>query len=489
MAAAFTAVAMAALAIVAQDHVALRAAPGKTSTAHAQLWQGELVEVRGRNLGQLQVYDHRLERAGYIRESEARIIGTSEADAPQLLAVMRFLRDTPGAESQGVAYVAAYLNAAPAAAVTAEPFDALGVMAERLARGATSRQGKVDAGTAHMDVAAQYGVRFVSYANDAGNGHADAVRLCYDGEAFRHVLSMEGKSGSAKATPEQRARAILALTRHDCIDPALSPTARKDANQQRAELLDSIDLHADSASPLEEPLRNRLHLRRAGVWAALAFDRSRFQEPTQTAAIRAVDELAAVDKAQLAEEDAGAYTEAAIRVGAVHWASVNPVQTPGRLQIDVQPNDPGQTCVRLIDRWTKTPTVLAQRCTYGTVWTASIKVMPEGQALALTVQPLDGWSELWVWHREADGWKVDVVPPDANGPGLGYIEWAGWSPAKRGKLLVVREASIGGHVSRRFEVLRTDTLITEKSANEPRQLPAFGLWADVAWRRDTISLR
>jgi hypothetical protein len=86
MAAASTAIAMAVLAIVSQDHVALRAAPGKAASAHAQLWQGELVEVRGRNLGQLQVYDHRLERAGYIRESEARIIGTSEADAPQLLA-------------------------------------------------------------------------------------------------------------------------------------------------------------------------------------------------------------------------------------------------------------------------------------------------------------------------------------------------------------------------------------------------------------------
>jgi hypothetical protein len=489
MAAASAAVAMAMLAIVSQDHVALRAAPGKAATAHAQLWQGELLEVRGRSLGQLQVYDHRLERAGYIRENEARIIGTSAADAPGLLAVMRFLRDTPGAESQGVAYVAAYLNAAPAAAITAESFDALGVMAERLARGATQHQGKVDAATAHMDVAAQYGVKFVSYAADAGSGRGDAVRLCYDGAAFRHVLAMDGKAGSASATPEQRARAVLALTRPDCIDPALSPAARKDIDQQRAELLDSVDLAADPAAAIEEPLRNRLHLRRAGVWAALAFDRSRFQEPTQPAALRAIDELAAVDRAQLAEGDAAAYREAAIRVGAVHWASVNPVATPGRLQVELQPNEPGQTCVRLIDRWTKTPTLLAQRCTFGTVWTASIKPMPEGQALALTVQPLDGWSELWVWHQEADGWKVDVVPPDANGPGLGYVEWAGWSPAKRRKLLVVREARIDGRVTRRFEVLRTDTLIAEKSASEPGLLPAFGLWADVGWRRETISLR
>ncbi|HEX4585648.1 MAG TPA: hypothetical protein VH183_12530, partial [Burkholderiaceae bacterium] len=374
MAAATVAAAMTVLAIVAQDHVALRAAPDRSATAHAQLWQGELLEVRGRHLGQLQVYDHRLERAGYIRENEARIVGTTEADAPQLLAVLRFLRDTPGAESLGVAYAAAYLKAAPAASVTAEPFDALGVMAERLARGATMRQGKVDAISAHMDVATQYGVRFASYAANGSTGRGDAVQLCYDGEAFRQVLAMDGAAGSAKATPEQRARAILALTRHECIDPALSPSARKAVDQQRADLLGALD--AATSARLEDPLRNRLHLRSAGVWAAIAFDKSRFQEPPQTAALRAVDELAAVDKAELAAEDRAEYAEAAIRVGAVRWAAANPVAAPGRLQIQLQAGEPGQTCVRLVDGWAKSPSTLGQRCTYGTVWAASVKPMP-----------------------------------------------------------------------------------------------------------------
>jgi hypothetical protein len=453
------------------------------------LWQGELLEVRGRHLGQLQVYDHRLERAGYIRESEARIVGTTEADAPQLLAVLRFLRDAPGAESLGVAYAAAYLKAAPAASVTAEPFDALGVMAERLARGATLRQGKAEAVSAHMDVATQYGVRFISYAGNAGTGRGDTVQLCYDGEAFRQVLAMDGAAGSAKAAPEQRARAMLALTRHECVDPALSPTARKAADQQRADLLGGIDAAANAQPQLEEPLRNRLHLRRAGVWAAIAFDKARFQEPPQAAALRAVDELAAVDKAQLAGEDKAEYAEAAIRVGAVRWAAANPVAAPGRLQIQLQAGEPGQTCVRLVDSWARSPTTLGQRCTYGTVWAASVKPMPEGRALALTVQPLDGWSELWVWHQEVDGWKVDVLAPEANGPGLGYVEWAGWSPASRGKLLIVREAKSEGRITRRFEVLRTDTLVAEKSASEPQQLAAFGLWADAGWRHETLSLR
>jgi hypothetical protein len=68
-------------------------------------------------------------------------------------------------------------------------------------------------------------------------------------------------------------------------------------------------------------------------------------------------------------------------------------------------------------------------------------------------------------------------------------EWAGWSPAKGGKLLIVREAKCEGRVTRRFEVLRADTLVTEKSAGEPQQLAAFGLWADAGWRRETLSLR
>jgi len=485
------AAATAVLAVVAQDHVALRAAPAATSSAHAQLWQGELIEVRGHHLGQLQVYDHRLERAGYIRENEARLLDTSEAEAPQLLAVMRFLRDKPGAESLGIAYAAAYLKAAPAASIAAEPFDALGEMAERLARGAAARQGKVDktdkveAISAHMDVAAEYGVKFVSYPGKGDSAAGDAVQLCYDGDAFRRVLAMD--SGSAKATPEQRARATLALTRPECSDPALPPRERKAADQQRADLLDKID--AATTAQLEERLRNRLHLRRAAVWAAIAFDKSRFQEAPQAAAQRAVDELAAVDKSGIGDDGAGDYTDAAIRVGAVRWAAEAAVAAPGRLQIQLQPSEPGQTCVRLFDSWAKNTPTLGQRCTYGTVWPASARAMPEGRAFALTVQPLDGWSELWVWHQEPDGWKVDVVAPDANGPGLGYVEWAGWAPASRGKLLIVRESKCNGRFTRHFEVVRTDTLIAEKSATEPRQLAAFGVWADPQWRQETLSLR
>ena len=118
----------ATLAIVVQDQAVLRAAPSRTAQQQASLWQGESLEVRGQRMDYLQVYDHRIERGGYVRASEVRVAGLAAGDAPGLLAVLRFLRDTPGQESLGIAYAAAYLKAAPAPAIDAEPFSALGEM-------------------------------------------------------------------------------------------------------------------------------------------------------------------------------------------------------------------------------------------------------------------------------------------------------------------------------------------------------------------------
>ena len=105
-----------ALAIVTQDQTALRAAPRESAPQQPLLWQGELLEVRGERLDYLQVYDHRRERGGFVRASQVRALRCGEAEAPELLAVVRFLRDTPGAEALGIAYAAAYLQAAPAEA-------------------------------------------------------------------------------------------------------------------------------------------------------------------------------------------------------------------------------------------------------------------------------------------------------------------------------------------------------------------------------------
>ena len=85
-----------------------------------------------------------------------------------------------------------------------------------------------------------------------------------------------------------------------------------------------------------------------------------------------------------------------------------------------------------------------ERCTYATVWAASARPS-DHKVLTLAVQPIEGWSELWVWRQRAQG--------------------------------------------RRFEVLRLDTLGTDKTASSVQQLPGFVQWADAGWKRGTVSLR
>ena len=67
-----TLAAAATLAIVAQDQTALRAAPRDSAQQQTVLTQGDTLEVRGEKQDFLQVYDHRRERAGYVRASQVR---------------------------------------------------------------------------------------------------------------------------------------------------------------------------------------------------------------------------------------------------------------------------------------------------------------------------------------------------------------------------------------------------------------------------------
>src|SRR5215467_6165641 len=110
----------AALAIVVQDGTPLRSAPRPRATELTTLWQGELVEVRDERAGYLRVYDYRRERGGFLKSETVRAVGLSEADAPALLTILRFLRDSAGSESLGISYGAAYLKAAPPRDLTAE---------------------------------------------------------------------------------------------------------------------------------------------------------------------------------------------------------------------------------------------------------------------------------------------------------------------------------------------------------------------------------
>ena len=487
------------VAIVLQDQVSLRAAPRASAQLQASLSQGEVLEVRGERLDYLQVYDHKRERGGFVHASYVYRSGLTPAEAPELLGLLRFLRDTPGSEALGIGLAAAYLEAAPAEAVNGangiEAFDALGGFADRLARRASSGrpQDKLAAATltAHLEVAARYGINFVTYEQDG------RMQICYDGEAYRRVLALPAK-------PEQRARAVLGLTRHECVNPEMTPAARLRLEEWRADVLDRVD-----AAALQGYLKNRVLMRRAGVWSGLAFLRAREARTTaalastpmpagtpdpqkaEGAAARALTELAGVNKAELAYEDTGAYADAAIRVNASRWAAVpalppNPARGPLLRTVAGQP---GETCVLLLDGVksdVKNP--LVRRCTYGLVWSASASANREGNALALAVQPMAAWRELWVFRKGAQGWSVDVLPPAATSLDVGYAEFAGWVPGGT-QMLTAREARGEGKYKRGFEVIRLDVLATDREVAEPGMLSTFQRWQAPDWKRATLSLR
>lgn len=470
------------IAIVTQDQSSLRSAPRDSAPQQAVLAQGDSLEIRGQKGDYLQVYDHRRERAGFVRATQVRSQSLKPEAAPELLSVVRFLRDTPGSESLGIGYAAAYLRAAPAEAINGEAFDALGAMAERLARRASARQGKPggDALAAHLEVAAAYGVEMLSFERDG------QVQLCYNGDAHRRVLALP-------ATDSQKALAALALTKHECVAPHLNPIERFAQDNWRADILDRVEMR-----DLPAVLKNRLHLRKAGVWASLTFQRARRTEfapaSVQAAASRALQELAAINKTELAEADAAAYSDAAIRVGASRWgaepvlAGDQSTQPITKLSVRLSSGQPGETCVHVVDAKHDTKNPLFTRCTYGVVWAASATTNRQGSALALAVQPLDSWREMWVFQQGPKGWGVDVLPPALDNPNLGYVEFAGWVPGTT-QMLAAREAKIDGRYKTSFEVLRTATLEVEKQAYQPKNLSVFYRWQDPAWKGQTVSLR
>ncbi|HMU99683.1 MAG TPA: hypothetical protein PKD04_01300 [Rhodocyclaceae bacterium] len=474
------ATALTVVAIVAADQTALRAAPRDSAAQQAVLWQGDSLEIRGEKGDFLQVYDHRRERAGYIRTTQVRVQSLKPEAAPELLAVLRFLKEAPGSEALGVAYAAAYLRAAPAEAIGPEIFDALGVMSDRLARRASAgRSGKPgEATAAHLEVVAAYGVTMTTFERDG------QVQLCANGDPQRRVLALP-------STDIQKAIAALALTRHECVSPALTPVERYALDQWRTEVLDRVEL-----AKLPEVLKNRIRLRSAGVWASLAYQRARRPElgmqAVQEAANRAIDHLAAINKTELMETDAAAYSDAAIRVGASRWSAVpaTPASTgkAAKLTVVTSPGQPGETCVALVDAKHDAGNPLASRCTYGIVWPASAAANADGSALALAVQTGDTWREMWVFKKQANGWSVDILPPGLDTPNLGYVEFAGWVPGGK-EMLAAREVKVDGRYRQSFEVLSLATLETRKAADRPASLSTFYRWQSPLWKAGTIAVR
>ena len=122
------------------------------------------------------------------------------------------------------------------------------------------------------------------------------------------------------------------------------------------------------------------------------------------------------------------------------------------------------------------------------MWTNSVRIDASGSTLTLAVQPLEAWRELWVFHREAYGGQVDVVPPGTNTPDVGYIEFAGWIPGGK-KMLAARESKVDGRYQQSFEVLDLATLNVDKHADKPEYLSIFYRWQDPQWKQQTLSLR
>jgi hypothetical protein len=108
-------------------------------------------------------------------------------------------------------------------------------------------------------VAAAYGVNMVSFERDGQVRSATTARRI-------RVLALP-------ATEPQKAAAAVALTRHDCVAPELTPVQRFERDNWRAEVLDRVD-----TGKLSGVLKNRLRLRKAGVWASLAYQRTRRPE-------------------------------------------------------------------------------------------------------------------------------------------------------------------------------------------------------------------
>lgn len=474
------------VAIVVEDQTALRAAPQENTPRQVMLWRGDWLEVRGERAGYLQVYDHRRERPGYVRPAQVRTYPAEEASAPALHAVIDFLRETPGAESLGIGYTALYLRSAPATAVGSEVFDALGGFADRLGRRASARRaaaGREDAAlAAHLEVAQSYGVHYAS------REQREHVQVCYDGEAFRRVLALPGAAIA-------KARAALALTRPDCLDPTLGPSERQLVDEWTLSVLQRVDPAALPASQA-----NRLRLRRASTLGQLVFQYARKGEPARAAATSelAVRELALVNRAELYEEDAGWYEAVAVRVGASRWAAEPPRagrSGKGELVLETHPGQPGETCVSVIAPGARPEDKkeLFSKCTYGLVWTQSLRRAPRGQALVVSVQQLPSWNELWIFQpdKAADGkesgWRVDTLSPAVAEPSLGNIELAGFSPDGT-RALIAREAEVAGAIKREFQVVRLATLQIESQARSADRLTAFRSWQSADWQSRTLAL-
>jgi hypothetical protein len=450
-------------AVIASDHVVLRASPGRTAAQQAVLWKGDWLEVRGEQRGWLKVYDHRHERPGWVARPAARVVELEATAAPALRAVVEFLRDAPGSESLGIAYTGLYMKVAPAGGIDAALLVSLGAMAARLAHRASSEA--TDSHVAEqLEVAHSWGLAFASVERSEG------VQTCYDGAAFRQALALS-------PTPADQATAVLGLTDPSCDAQAAGATERQAHDEAALGLLDGVD-----PTKVGGPLGNRIRIRRAIVAARLAWAMGRRGDPKAgPTAEAAVSAFARVDKPELADEDIAGFEAAALEVAASRWAAGR-AAPPGKDDpaLALTAGEPGETCLSVATS--------ARTCTHGQVWTNSFRVAPDHASAVVAVEPLPGWLELWMFRRGAGGWTVDVLAPTTEGVDLGYVELAGWSGDGQ-HAVIVREARSDGTVRRTFQDLTLASLAIDKQTATLAGLGPARAWVTREWRGRTLALR
>ena len=138
-----------------------------------------------------------------------------QAAAPELLAVLRFLRDTPGSEALGISYGAAYLKAVAAASI-----DRRALRRHRPHGRAAGRPASGSAEPRRRCRRPPGGGRTVRHPHAqfrAQRPHAGVLR--------RRIVPSRADL-TPGAVPRSARIAALGLTRADCIDPALGPVPR-----------------------------------------------------------------------------------------------------------------------------------------------------------------------------------------------------------------------------------------------------------------------
>ena len=479
-----------ALGLVMQPKASLKSAPKDSARELAILWQGEWVEVRDQRMDYLEVYDHKRERVGFVKVTHLRQSKFHESETEEFLTLVRYLRDTRGSNSLGISLASAYLKAASVQEMNssegAEVLQSIGIFADRIADRASNNNRLSKSASSYLsqqlEVATQYGVHF---KNLEKNGQ---FKVCYDGEVYRQVLALP-------ASAEMKAKAALSLTKNTCVSSDLTPLQRAQIDVWRAQVMSQVPNQA-----LVKYLENRVEMRKASIFSALSYAQTRFaknpealklsgiQSSAKTLMQKAMKAFSHVDKSEMPDIDWPTYNNTAMLVNANRWALTQSEkkQTLGAMQLEMRNGKAGETCVTLTTKKQKEP--LAQRCTYSVVWSQSATINRKKNAIALAVQPMAGWTELWVFQKNKAGWLITALPPASREAGLGYVEFAGWAPNGK-QILLAKESRAEGLYQRRYEVVNLASLSVQRQARDASILGAFRRWQDPSWKANSISLR